>query len=163
MSDRAPAVTGAQESWRSNSALAPPAEGVGPSGRTSDLMTSSVQSAQFDVNGELTPDRLPSNRPPRTRKHHREYENPEYAAMLRRTIRAYGHRVAEGEVEGLPDLLNLQNEVEEAAAAAVSGLRKFGYSWEEIARRVGITRQAAQQRWGHVGANALHSGSEAKR
>ncbi len=32
---------------------------------------------------------------------------------------------------------------------AVTGLRAFGYSWAEIGSRLGITRQAAQQRWGH--------------
>ena len=32
---------------------------------------------------------------------------------------------------------------------AVKGLRDFGYSWAEIGSRLGITRQAAQQRWGH--------------
>ncbi len=30
----------------------------------------------------------------------------------------------------------------------MTGLRGFGYSWAEIATRLGITRQAAQQRWG---------------
>ena len=29
-----------------------------------------------------------------------------------------------------------------------SGLREFGYSWADIAGRLGVTRQAAQQRWG---------------
>jgi hypothetical protein len=31
---------------------------------------------------------------------------------------------------------------------AVKGLRGYGYSWAEIGARLGITRQAAQQRWG---------------
>jgi len=31
---------------------------------------------------------------------------------------------------------------------AVKGLRARGYSWAEIGSRLGITRQAAQQRWG---------------
>jgi hypothetical protein len=29
----------------------------------------------------------------------------------------------------------------------VKGLRAYGYSWAEIGSRLGITRQAAQQRW----------------
>jgi len=33
-------------------------------------------------------------------------------------------------------------------AKAVKGLREHGYSWAEIGYRLGITRQAAQQRWG---------------
>jgi biotin operon repressor len=31
---------------------------------------------------------------------------------------------------------------------AVKGLRGYGYSWAEIGARLGITRQAVQQRWG---------------
>jgi DNA-binding XRE family transcriptional regulator len=34
----------------------------------------------------------------------------------------------------------------------VAGLRRAGYSWAEIASRIGITRQAAQQRWGDTSA-----------
>ena len=31
---------------------------------------------------------------------------------------------------------------------AITGLRQYGYSWADIALRLGITRQGAQQRWG---------------
>jgi DNA-binding CsgD family transcriptional regulator len=31
---------------------------------------------------------------------------------------------------------------------AIKGLRARGYSWAEISARLGISRQAAQQRWG---------------
>jgi hypothetical protein len=31
----------------------------------------------------------------------------------------------------------------------VIGLRNAGYSWAEIAARLGVTRQATQQRWRH--------------
>ena len=31
----------------------------------------------------------------------------------------------------------------------MQGLRKFGYSWADIAHRLGVTRQAAQMRWGN--------------
>jgi hypothetical protein len=42
----------------------------------------------------------------------------------------------------------LAAELDEAIAQAVIGLRKNGYSWAEIAVRLGVSRQA-QQRWGH--------------
>lgn len=74
-------------------------------------------------------------------------ENTEYAAFAKRIIRAYGRRVADGDVEALPELIALTDELDAAAAAAVTQLRDLGYSWAEIASRVGITRQAAQQRW----------------
>ena len=38
--------------------------------------------------------------------------------------------------------------IDAAMAEAVKGLRAHGYSWAEIGYRLGITRQAAQQRWG---------------
>ena len=75
-------------------------------------------------------------------------ENPEYAAFIRRTLGAYARRVAAGDIEALPDMVNLAACLDAAITSAVQGLRGFGYSWAEIAARLGITRQAAQQRWG---------------
>lgn len=46
------------------------------------------------------------------------------------------------------ELVALAEAVGRATHAAVSGLRAAGYSWAEIASRLGISRQAAQQRWG---------------
>jgi hypothetical protein len=60
----------------------------------------------------------------------RQVENDEYGAFVRRGLRAYARRVGDGDVE------------------AVKGLRACGYSWAEIGSRLGITRQAAQQRCG---------------
>jgi hypothetical protein len=42
----------------------------------------------------------------------------------------------------------LADEIDAARAEAVKGLRAYGYFWAEIGSRLGITRQAAQQRWG---------------
>jgi hypothetical protein len=64
-----------------------------------------------------------------------------------RVIRAHGRRVAEGDVEGLAELVDLVAELDAAMQAAVDGLRQVGYSWAEIASRLGTTRQAAHQRW----------------
>lgn len=75
-------------------------------------------------------------------------ENDEYAAFARRIMRAYGRRVATGDVEALADLIALGREVESATDEAVAGLRSYGYSWAEIASRLGVSRQAAQQKWG---------------
>lgn len=75
-------------------------------------------------------------------------ENDAYAAFARRVVRAARRRVAAGDVEGLADLVALSDEVERSIRAAVAGLRAFGCSWGEVAARVGVTRQAAQQRWG---------------
>ena len=75
-------------------------------------------------------------------------ENDEYAAFARRVLRAYARRVADGDVEALTLMLGLSAEIDDAITQAVDGLRGFGYSWAEIGSRLGITRQAAQQRWG---------------
>ena len=57
-------------------------------------------------------------------------------------------RVGDGDVEGLVLMLDLAEEIDAAIAEAVKGLRTCGYSWAEVGSRVGINRQAAQQRWG---------------
>jgi len=72
----------------------------------------------------------------------------EYAAFVHRVLRAYSRRVGDGDVEALVLLVDLAEEIDAAMAEAVKGLRPRGYSWAEIGSRLGITRQAAQQRWG---------------
>ena len=105
-----------------------------------------------DVNSHLTPDR-PSRSAPtpprRARRPRREdVENDAYLVFVARVITAAGKRVATGDVEALPDLAHLAADLDAALITAVQGLREFGYSWEQIASRLGVTRQAAQQRWG---------------
>ena len=75
-------------------------------------------------------------------------ENDEYAAFARRVLRAYARRVADGDIEALTLMTDLADEIDTAISQAVTGLRGFGYSWAEIGSRLGITRQAAWQRWG---------------
>ncbi|MET8121394.1 hypothetical protein [Micromonospora sp. NPDC005291] len=75
-------------------------------------------------------------------------ENDQFAGFARRIIRAHGRRVATGDVEALRDLVALSSVIDDAIGEAVIGLRAFGYSWAEIGQRLGISRQAAQQRWG---------------
>jgi hypothetical protein len=77
-------------------------------------------------------------------------ENGEYAAFARRVLRAYARRVADGDVESLACMIGLSAEIDTAIAQAVTGLRATGYSWAEIGARLGVTRQAAQQRWGRA-------------
>jgi hypothetical protein len=89
------------------------------------------------VNGALTPKRV---RP--------VVENDDYAAFTRRILAAYARRVATGDVEALTAMTGLAADIDTALQRAVDGLRAFGYSWAEIGSRLGITRQAAQQRWG---------------
>jgi len=90
------------------------------------------------VNRSLTPKR---------RK--RVTENDDYAAFVRRAIAAYSRRVATGDIDALEGMAALSADLDTAIAHAVTALRaRHGYSWADIGTRLGITRQAAQQRWG---------------
>lgn len=68
-------------------------------------------------------------------------------AFAARVIQAHG-RVPDGDAETLAELLDLAHKLDTATQTAVTGLRKFGYSWGEIVSCLDITRQGAQQRWG---------------
>jgi hypothetical protein len=88
------------------------------------------------VNTSLTPKRA-----------RRPVENNDYAAFTCRILRAYARRVADGDIDALIAMTGLSAEIDTAIGQAVTGLRAFGYSWADIGSRLGITRQAAQQRW----------------
>jgi hypothetical protein len=75
-------------------------------------------------------------------------ENSQYAAFTRRILRAYARRVSAGDIDALADITILAVDIDDAIRSAVTGLRDTGYSWAEIGTRLGITRQAAEQRWG---------------
>jgi hypothetical protein len=79
---------------------------------------------------------------------HRVVENDEYAAFLRRVIRAFGRRIAAGDIDALADAAVLSRQLDITIKNAVTGLRQRGYSWADIGLQLGVTRQAAQQRWG---------------
>jgi hypothetical protein len=90
------------------------------------------------------------NQPLTSKRARRLVENDDYAAFARRILRAYARRVADGDVEALIAMTSLAKDIDAAIGQAVTGLRAFGYSWAEIGARLGITRQAAQQRWGQA-------------
>ena len=88
------------------------------------------------------------NKPLTPKRRTRVVENDEYAAFLRRVIGAYSRRVAAGDIEAITTMAALADHLEDATRQAITGLRQIGYSWADIAMRLGITRQGAQQRWG---------------
>ncbi len=77
-------------------------------------------------------------------------ENSEYAAFAQRILRAHSRRIGTGDIESLVYLISLADDIDNTTRQAVNGLRDAGYSWTDIGARLGITRQAAQQRWGQV-------------
>jgi hypothetical protein len=100
-----------------------------------------MSGATFRVNAALTVRRR--SRP--------VVENDDFAAFVRRVVRAYGRRVASGDPDALVALVALAREVDAVTSDAVIGLRGAGYSWGDIAARLGVSRQAVQQRWGGEG------------
>jgi hypothetical protein len=101
------------------------------------------------VNPALTPNQPTAIRPtraPRTRR--TVVENDDYAAFVRRVITAYGRRIASGDIEGLATLAQLGHDLDDVLEHAIIGLRDSGFSWADIATRLGVSRQAAHQHWG---------------
>jgi len=89
------------------------------------------------------------NEPLTPKRRTRVVENDEYAAFVRRVIRAYSRRVADGDIEAITVLAATADQLDTAIRDAITGLRaNCGYSWADIAMRLGVTRQAVQQRWG---------------
>ena len=105
--------------------------------RYHDRTPAAYRDSPDTVNERLTPER---RRGP--------VENDEFAAFARRVLRAYARRVATDDIDALEAMTDLSEEIDIAIGLAVTGLRSFGYSWADIGTRLGITRQAAQQRWG---------------
>lgn len=96
----------------------------------------------MDVNEPLTRNR-------RTKRPARYAETWEYLQMLGRMIRAAGPRVGNADMDELTTLLALRDELDDVIGQAVRSVRENGgYSWQAIGDAAGITRQAAQQRWG---------------
>ena len=83
------------------------------------------------------------------KRRRRVTENDDYAAFLQRVIRAYSRRIASGDIDALTGMTGLSADLDAAIGEAITALRsRHGYSWADIGRRLGITRQAAQKRWG---------------
>jgi len=111
-------------------------------------MTPPACSGRCAVKKSLTP-----------KRRFRVVENDEYAAFLRRVIRAYSRRVAAGDIEAITAMAALADDLEDATRQAIIGLRAYGYSWTDIALRLGVTRQGAQQRWGDTPAPVTDTAS----
>jgi len=78
----------------------------------------------------------------------RHVEDDAFAGFARRIVAAFGRRIAVGDVEDLRLLSSLSADVDTALRAAVTGLRANGFTWSQIADRLGVTKQSAQERFG---------------
>jgi hypothetical protein len=77
----------------------------------------------------------------------REVETTDYLGFAKRVIRAAGERTGQGDPFDLGELIALRESVEAAISTAVALQRASEYSWAEIGDGLGISRQAAQQRY----------------
>lgn len=83
----------------------------------------------------------------RTRPH---TENADFLAFARRILAAMGKRAA-ADIDSLGELAELAGELDAQLVRAVRRAREDdGYSWAEIGARLGVSRQAAQQRFGRA-------------
>lgn len=73
----------------------------------------------------------------------------EYTAFVKRILRATERRVGNGDIEGVRALAELQAELDGALRTAIRRLRAepWNYSWTDVSRALGVTRQAARQRF----------------
>jgi len=78
----------------------------------------------------------------------RERDALQYLGFVERIVRAGGRRVGLADEFELAELVALHDVVDEAIAQAIVGQRAHGKSWTDIGDALGISRQAARQRWG---------------
>jgi len=87
----------------------------------------------------------------KVKKERKVVEMPEWFGFMRRMVRATSRRVADRDIEALAGLQLLRDEIDAEMQRAVDALRTEeggGYSYTDVGRVLGITRQAAQQRFG---------------
>ena len=71
---------------------------------------------------------------------------------VRRILRGMGKRIGDGDIARLAEVRSLRSDLDAIEAEMVRSLRspRWNYTWDEIGRELGISKQAAQQRWGHL-------------
>jgi len=100
---------------------------------------------------------LPPKRPKR------EVETPEWLGFMARVLRAWSRRAGDGDGDALAALDRQRAEVDAALLDAVARLRHepHNWSWNKVADALGISRQAAQQRFGKAGGSRRVGGQPA--
>lgn len=86
---------------------------------------------------------------PRREARRRHRDARDIASMVRRMIDAHGRRVADGDEQDLRELVDLRFHLDVVIDSVVRQLHyEQEFSWAVIGEILGVTRQAARQRWG---------------
>lgn len=88
-----------------------------------------------------------SSAAPARRRRRERVESAEFLAFIRRILVAAGRRGIDMDPEDFAELVLLHAELERAMGAAVANMIANGFSWADIGRAAGITRQSAHERW----------------
>jgi len=116
------------------------------------MSTALTSTGDFRDNGQLSPERRPARALSSPRKRAKvERETPEFRKFVVRQFDAYERRVSAppGDIDELRGFDELHRDLDERVDRSARALHyEHGYSWGEIAKRMGTTRQAARQRWG---------------
>lgn len=78
----------------------------------------------------------------------RSCEADELGGMIRRCIRALVERADEGDALAAEELFALRPFLRDQERSAASAMLRAGYSWAEIGRAAGVSKQAAYERYG---------------
>lgn len=77
----------------------------------------------------------------------RQRESPEVGSAALRMMRALVRRAGEGDTEALEWLAHLERELPALITEAGAAAHRFGYTYTTLAQCLGVTRQAARQRF----------------
>lgn len=81
----------------------------------------------------------------RGRRHEKNVENPEFGQAAVRMVRAMARRVGASDIAAFGMLWEFQDEIADAVVDAVDGLREKGFTWQEMADEIGVSRNAISQ------------------
>lgn len=78
-------------------------------------------------------------------------DHSEFVAFAGRILRAAERRMSAADPADLAELVELRAHVDRAISNSVRAVHDSGSSWAEIGSALGVSRQAAQQRYGAQG------------
>jgi hypothetical protein len=106
-----------------------------------------VTERDFASNQQLHPSRAFASKPIRRRRDRPPRETAEIIDNAASFVRGLGRRLAQGDPDDLARLRRVREALDQTWIVAVAGLRKQGFSDQEIATALGVTRQAVEKKW----------------